>query len=131
MKELLLKLINHVSKTLGPGHSENIYQKALSIVLQHHNIKHHCEFHVPVSIAYESNKYHIGDERIDILIYDNLNEIHIVELKAIQGSIYSNSNITTNMSAHPAHIQLMKYIRLLQSNYDLLKDRLDSIDSLI
>tara|TARA_Y200000002_G_C22629887_1_gene642000 strand:- start:729 stop:1307 length:579 start_codon:yes stop_codon:yes gene_type:complete len=123
MKELLIELINHVSKSLGPGHSEIIYQKALSILLDHHNIKHSCEFHVPVSISYESNKYNIGDERIDILIYDNLNSVYILELKAIQGSIYSTTKITDNTSAHPAHIQLMKYIRLLESNHDFLESK--------
>ena len=118
MKELILKLINHVSTSLGPGHSEVIYQKALSIILEHHNIRHSCEYHVPVSISWEGNKYNIGDERIDILIFDNSDSVYVLELKAIQGSIYTSSKISDTTSAHPAHMQLMKYIKLLEGNSD-------------
>ena len=124
----LHKICTSVGKQLGPGHSEAIYQKATSLLLQQAGIQHHCEYHAPVPFSTSGSlcdtPFHIGSERIDILIYDTNKNAHVVELKAVGASLSPNrqANLADDLTMPAAHMQLLKYIRLLK--YDpRMKDR--------
>ena len=125
MDTRLPSIFRTVADKLGPGHSEAIYQKATSLLLTDASISHHCEYHVPVTFSFETAsssatvEYNIGDERIDILTYDTQGRIHVIELKAVQNTLCP-VNVRTSETTHatiapPAHVQAMKYIRLLET----------------
>lgn len=99
---------------LGPGHSEAVYQKAVALGLQHANVSHHCEYHVPVSFepVDGAGSFHIGSERIDVLFYDERQRVHVVELKAVAASV-SPKRGAPSQAMPAAHVQLQKYVRLL------------------
>lgn len=138
-----------VARQLGPGHSETVYQKATSLMLQAHNRTHHCEYHVPVpfrphvlggvdtlaasravtSPAYAldtaadtagataSTAFHVGSERIDILLYDDECKAHVVELKAVGASLSPKRDpVPPDQTMPAAHVQLLKYVRLLRQD---------------
>ncbi|XAM01046.1 GxxExxY protein [Phycisphaeraceae bacterium D3-23] len=65
-----------VHRTLGPGFLEKVYQRSLSVELDHEGIEHRVES--PVKILYRG--VDVGDGRADILITDHL----IVELKTVE-----------------------------------------------
>ena len=109
MRALLTTIVKAIASQIGPGHSECVYQKSLSMMLAESGIRHQCEFHVPVTLAGSSGeKFNVGSERIDVLLYDAQNRACVIELKAIAASVLLKNS--TAMSAQ--HIQLMKYIRL-------------------
>lgn len=138
-----------VARQLGPGHSEAVYQKATSLMLQAHNRTHHCEYHVPVPFqphvlggvdtlaasravappAYAldtpaatasvtaSTAFHVGSERIDILLYDDDCKAHVVELKAVGASLSPKRDpVPPDQTMPAAHVQLLKYVRLLRQD---------------
>lgn len=115
MKHLLKSIADVVARELGVGHSEVVYQKAMSLMLQHQKVLHHSEYHLPISfqIPETSCSFHIGDERIDILIYDEHHHIHVVELKAVSTKI-TPSKVSPKSLLNSAHVQLLKYIHMLQ-----------------
>lgn len=107
-----------VAKQLGAGHSEVIYQKACGTLLQSQGVRHHLEQHVPVTFtppAAPETVFHIGDERIDILMYDDSQNVHVAELKAI-GAKVSPMKPTPQSLLSASHVQLLKYLRLLEKN---------------
>lgn len=65
-----------VHRTLGPGFLEKVYQRALSVELEHLGISHRIES--PIKILYRG--VNIGEGRSDLLIADKL----IVELKTVE-----------------------------------------------
>ena len=65
-----------VHETLGPGFSEAVYAKALSIELEAQSIRHLTEY--PIALRYHDQV--IGEGRLDLLVEDLL----IVELKAVE-----------------------------------------------
>jgi len=70
---------------LGSGHSEFIYHRALEIELRNKGIKYETEKKVIITyVADDGISYSLGEERIDIYIYQQDYQI-IVELKAIIG----------------------------------------------
>lgn len=119
-----------VAKQLGPGHSESVYQNATSLMLQEQHLTHHCEYHVPIpfhphslnetnldtdSMKHNSSSFHVGSERIDILLYNRENEAHVIELKAVAASLSPKRNpVPPEQTMPAAHVQLLKYIRLLK-----------------
>ena len=138
-----------VARQLGPGHSEAVYQKATSLMLQAHNRTHHCEYHVPVPFrphvlggvdtlsasravappahaldttaetagVTTSTAFHVGSERIDILLYDDDCKAHVVELKAVGGSLSPKRDpVPPDQTMPAAHTQLLKYVRLLRQD---------------
>jgi len=79
---LLFELSNRIYHEMGSGHTESIYQKALTIELINHDIYHEKEKRV--LITYQDKKhgrvYSLGEERVDVFLLDyNL----IIELKAV------------------------------------------------
>ena len=97
---------------LGAGHSEQVYQKAMSYELQRLSIEHTLEFNV--SIVYEG--MHLGSERADIYLR-TARDTCVVELKATDGSMRRKKGAVQAGDAVPAaHVQLMKYIRLLSTD---------------
>jgi len=64
-----------VHRTLGPGFLEKVYQRALSVELEHQGIAHRIES--SIKILYRG--VDIGEGRADILVMDQL----IVELKTV------------------------------------------------
>ena len=63
-----------VSKQLGPGFLESIYQKALFIELQ--SIGLHVEAEKPINVYYK--QYLVGEHRLDLVVEGKI----ILELKA-------------------------------------------------
>jgi hypothetical protein len=116
-----------VGQQLGAGHSEVVYQKACGQFLQAMGVSHHMEHHVPVVVQIPdalltqhiqsplSTTFHVGDERIDILMYDNACEVHIVELKAVCTKV-SPAKPSPHSVLSASHVQLLKYIRLLRKD---------------
>ena len=130
--EAFYTICNTVGKQLGAGHSEAVYQKACGQFLQMYGIHHHLEQHVPV-ILHTNNRdttlpndlykvFHVGDERIDILAYDDSYGIHIIELKAISARV-SPVNPTPKSILSGSHVQLLKYVRLIAQE-DKYKDKI-------
>jgi len=75
-----------VHRTLGPGFTETIYQRALDLELAHAGIP--FERQVPISLAYRGRP--IGETRVDLVIdrrlvvelmvVDQMTEVHHAEL---------------------------------------------------
>ena len=97
---------------LGAGHSEQVYQKALSHELQKANIGHTLEFSVPV--IYDG--MHLNSERVDLYAKTD-DDICVVELKATDSSMRrKNEAIGTGDIVPAAHVQLLKYMRMLSTD---------------
>ena len=120
----LYRISHFVAKQIGPGHSEAVYQKAMALALQHENVRNHCEYCVPVPYYPEypetTTSFHVGSERIDILFYDTVDKVHVVELKAVSANL-SPASIppSPNKIMPPSHVQLLKYVRLLHHHPDM------------
>lgn len=116
MRRTLAEVVKHVGTHVGPGHSECVYQKALSLLLQQKGIRHSCEFNVPISMQGPAGEiFNIGGERIDILLYDDDKRAYILELKAIAASVllkHTTSAALHAQSMSTQHMQAMKYIRM-------------------
>jgi len=70
-------IAQHVYKSIGNGHSEAIYHRAMEVGLRKSGLKYESEKIVPV--VYDQHV--VGNVRIDLVINDN----SIVELKSITG----------------------------------------------
>lgn len=90
--DTITALSQRVYTSIGPGHNESIYQKALFYDLANYGLNMQLEKHVDVT--YEDTKgniHHLVSERIDIFIYKDVNskfkELQtknvILELKAL------------------------------------------------
>ena len=71
----IIGIAQHVFKTLGHGHSEAVYHRAMEVGLRSRGIKYDTEKIVP--IKYEGHV--VGNFRFDLVIDDST----IVELKAV------------------------------------------------
>lgn len=82
----ILECSQKVFESIGVGHSEFIYQRALAIELRSYGYVLETEKRVLITyIDREGNKHHLGDERIDIYLHkcDKLDYEVVIELKAI------------------------------------------------
>lgn len=120
MQDMICTASRAVARALGCGHSEKVYQKALSVALQKMSseltssgsITHALEYHVPV--MYDGMA--VGSERVDLVLRDDQAQLHVVELKAVESSLRRGRNGAppTAGTALPApHVQLLKYLRML------------------
>jgi GxxExxY protein len=93
----------YVALTLGKGRDEGVYQKALCLELQKHNILYNEEETIPIMY----NGIGVGYERLDIMIYKWNGEPFpmILELKAI-------SKIETKN-----HWQLLSYMNYKECDF--------------
>lgn len=66
-----------VHRTLGPGFLESVYQRSLSIELNHLGIEHELEY--PLRVCYRGVNVSAG--RLDLVIPGHL----LVELKSVDG----------------------------------------------
>lgn len=76
-KELCDKIIGcaiSVHRALGSSYMEKLYERALLIELEEHNLRARSQ--VPLQVAYKSHV--IGDYKLDIIVEDKV----ILELKA-------------------------------------------------
>lgn len=85
---LINRLAQGVFDCVGPGHSEQIYQKALAYELTIQGFQVDMEYHLDVVyIDSLGNKHRLVSERIDIFIHKNkemnLENNIILELKAV------------------------------------------------
>lgn len=81
----ILQCANSVYKSLGPGHNERIYHKAMVYELNCYNLNIDTEMNIVVKYTdSKGHTHHLETERIDIFIhtYDV-----ILELKATQKDI--------------------------------------------
>ena len=72
---MIIDLARHVYKTLGHGHSEAVYHRALEVGLRKQNVRYDTERIVP--IKYEGHV--VGNSRLDLVVGDTT----IVELKSV------------------------------------------------
>ena len=70
-------IAQHVYKSIGNGHSEAIYHRAMEVGLRKGGLKYESEKIVPVTY----DQHVVGNVRIDLVINDD----SIVELKSIAG----------------------------------------------
>ena len=113
MQNQIVRAAQAVARTLGAGHSERMYQKALAMELQKcKGASHTMEYHVP--ILYE--QMNIGGERADIMVHDDQKRAYLIELKATDASIWRGQKPPAHGDAMPpAHVQILKYVRMLQT----------------
>ncbi len=83
MFEKYREIANAIFKSLGTGHTEFIYHRAMEIELQLNHIIYESEKRVLITYEREEKRYTIGEERIDLYIPE---EKLIIELKAIVGA---------------------------------------------
>ena len=100
--QLLFTLAQGVFQQLGPGHTENIYHKALELELRLYGLIYESEKRV--LITYQSpqkpgNLFTLGEERIDLFLVEPQ---LIIELKA-----------TSTEPRQPELAQIIKYYREL------------------
>tara|TARA_B100000575_G_C22630558_1_gene389927 strand:+ start:82 stop:519 length:438 start_codon:yes stop_codon:yes gene_type:complete len=87
-QRLIHELAQRVFDCVGPGHSEQIYQKALAYELAIQGFQVDMEYHLDVIyIDTLGNKHRLVSERIDIFIHKNtgknIEKNIILELKAV------------------------------------------------
>ena len=97
-QKLIYSLAQRVFECVGPGHNEQIYQKALMYELNIQGFNVDMEYHLDVVyIDTLGNKHHLVSERIDLFIHKNneknLEKNIIVELKAVAKNM-SNIELT-------------------------------------
>ena len=120
MQQMICNAAKTVARVLGCGHSERVYQKALSIELQKRVMDmessaptvHSLEYHIPV--LYDNMS--VGSERIDIVVRDSEQRAYLVELKATEASLRRGRGRTSPESGEAlpaAHVQLLKYLRMM------------------
>ena len=82
----IMDIAQRVYNSIGVGHSEFIYQRALAIELRRNGYVLETEKRVLITyIDLEGNRHHLGDERIDIYLHkcDKIDYEVVIELKAI------------------------------------------------
>ena len=71
-QKLIHQLAQRVFECVGPGHNEQIYQKALMYELNIQGFNVDMEYHLDVVyIDTLGNKHHLVSERIDLFIHKN------------------------------------------------------------
>lgn len=87
------KMAKDVYNSLGPGHTESVYHRAMEVELRNSGIKYASEVLTPI---HYKNTY-VGYGRADIVVNDSL----VIELKAMHKRIGSNeiNRIKTYMNS--------------------------------
>ena len=85
---MVIEIARHVYKTLGHGHSEAVYHRAVEVGLRKACLRYDTER--VVQIKYEGHV--VGSKRLDLVINDNT----IVELKSVNALKNKEINQLTN-----------------------------------
>ena len=99
LQSIIYNVAERVYDNLGPGHSEKVYQKAMSCELNCNNILHDLERHISIKYIDSRNNVHILEsERIDILIHKNkdINNYVVIELKAVNKTMQEQQVVQVN-----------------------------------
>jgi GxxExxY protein len=91
----IIESAKYVYESIGPGHSEAIYQKGLKYKLS--ALGYNVQDEVEISVKMDN--YYLGTFRLDLLVNNSI----IIELKAINKSIF--------LSDDKEIIQLKKYLK--------------------
>ena len=76
--EIITELAKDIFRTLGSGHSENVYQKAMEVGLRQSSVRFDAQ--KVIELTYKN--HYIGEEYLDLLVEANSMRV-IVELKAV------------------------------------------------
>ena len=102
--EKIKKIAKDVYKTLGSGHPEVVYDKAMRIGLRLAGVKY--ESQKVVELKYKG--HYVGEGYPDIVLHFGKNKL-IIELKAVGGEMGA-----------PEEQQLLNYMKILSIKYGLL-----------
>lgn len=91
-EEDFLEIVKKVYLTMGTGYKEAIYQKCVSVELNNKQIFHGNEITIPIYYG----DYIVGQQRLDIGIYNNGSLNCIIEFKAQDGKIGNKECIQLN-----------------------------------
>tara|TARA_Y100000590_G_scaffold424754_1_gene532023 strand:+ start:10821 stop:11285 length:465 start_codon:yes stop_codon:yes gene_type:complete len=112
LQQLISKLSQRVYTSIGPGHNESIYQKALFYELYNYNIRCDMERHIDVSYTDTiGNTHHLVSERIDIFIHKN-DKLDYEEIK--ESNIILELKALTRTVNRTEEVQVMKYFKELE-----------------
>jgi GxxExxY protein len=92
----IIGICNHVMNTLGVGHTEDVYHRAVSEGLNAMNLPHTCECYCPIMYLGKC----VGMGRADIVV-DNF----VIEIKAIQ---QLNNRASDQLCKYMTAIQLQR-----------------------
>lgn len=136
MTESVIEYCKKVSKSLGKGYAECVYQEAICVHLRDDNISYSKESILP--IVYKD--IYIGNVRSDIILNDpkvvieckaidgNLKINHVPQLICYMRLMNINNGILVNFNQHPAK-NLIEYIKVNKRDED---DKLEAnIDNVI
>lgn len=87
-----MQMANNVYNTLGSGHTESVYHRAMEVELRSSGLMYESEVVTP--IFYRG--YYVGYGRADIVVNRNSNnplEVVIVELKALSNSSFKINEV--------------------------------------
>jgi GxxExxY protein len=91
-EDLIIEIIKKVYFTMGTGYKETIYQKCVSIELNNNQIFHGNEITIPINYG----EYIVGQQRLDIGIYQDGSLSTILEFKAQDGKLGNKECIQIN-----------------------------------
>lgn len=91
-EELLLSIVKKVYNTMGTGYKETIYQKCVSVELNNNQIFHGNEITIPIYYG----DYIVGQQRLDIGIYQDGSLTTILEFKAQDSKLGNKECIQIN-----------------------------------
>lgn len=91
-EELLLSIVKKVYNTMGTGYKEAIYQKCVSVELNNNQIFHGNEITIPIYYG----DYIVGQQRLDIGIYQDGSLTTILEFKAQDSKLGNKECIQIN-----------------------------------
>ena len=103
--DVIAELAKDIYRTLGSGHSEAAYQKAMEVGLRLQHVR--FEAQKVIELTYEN--HYIGEENIDLLVESASQQKVIVELKA-----------TNQQLGPPEEQQLRNYMKGLRVELGVL-----------
>jgi|SRR5205809_4042999 len=103
--DVITELAKDIYRTLGSGHSEAAYQKAMEVGLR----LQHVRFEAQKVIELTYQNHYIGEENVDLLVASNSQQKVLVELKA-----------TNQELGPPEEQQLRNYMRGLHVELGVL-----------
>lgn len=91
-EKLIIEILKKVYFNMGPGYKETIYQKCVSVELNNNQIFHGNEITIPIYYG----DYIVGQQRLDIGIYQDGSLSTILEFKAQDAKLGNKECIQIN-----------------------------------